>query len=284
MLIKTCLCLILGHIEAHLRYPHCWVWLTASQLFGQLFAAHRAEQLVAVWRGEGDASSELAATDFITCNLDKKVEPRCLFLFFSPLAADFISASYILNEIFFPFVFWNLDERVGAVFLLSAAVQVPGHGVRRAGAQTPPSHTPAFLHLIHLKISSYKCLANRGASASPTGDQELAVRRQGDLPHFPRVPNHNSSGRRERGRGWANGEWWWGRWRRGGERGRGKRRGGGGGRRWQRRQASFPAVADEEAVSDGKERSCICSQSSPQGKLRNTCLVFFKPSDDLKCP
>lgn len=105
MLIKTCLCLILGHIEAHLRYPHCWVWLTASQLFGQLFAAHRAEQLVAVWRGEGDASSELAATDFITCNLDKKVEPRCLFLFFSPLAADFISSSYILNEIFFPFVF-----------------------------------------------------------------------------------------------------------------------------------------------------------------------------------
>lgn len=75
--------LILGHIEAHLRYPHCWVWLTASQLFGQLFAAHRAEQLVSVWRGEGDVSSELAATDFITCNLDKKVEPRCLFLFFS---------------------------------------------------------------------------------------------------------------------------------------------------------------------------------------------------------
>uniref|UniRef100_A0AAX7VDC5 UTP20 small subunit processome component n=1 Tax=Astatotilapia calliptera TaxID=8154 RepID=A0AAX7VDC5_ASTCA len=69
---------IWGHIEAHLRYPHCWVWLTASQLFGQLFAAHRAEQLVAVWRGEGDASSELAATDFITCNLDKKMRELAL--------------------------------------------------------------------------------------------------------------------------------------------------------------------------------------------------------------
>lgn len=65
----------LGHIEAHLRYPHCWVWLTASQLFGQLFAAHQAEQLVAVWRGEGGASSKSAATDFITNNLDKKVKP-----------------------------------------------------------------------------------------------------------------------------------------------------------------------------------------------------------------
>lgn len=132
------------------------------------------------------------------------------------------------------------------------------------------THLPSC---IHLKISSCRCLANRGASASPTGDQELAVRRQSDLPHFPRVPNHNSSGRRERGRGWANGEWWWGRWRRG-ERGRWKRRGGG--RRWQRRQASFPAVADEEAVSDGKERSCICSQSSPQG-TKHFCLVFLNP-------
>lgn len=65
-----------GHIEAHLRYPHCWVWLTASQLFGQLFAAHQAEQLVSVWRGEdGDASSQSIVTSFITNNLDKKVKP-----------------------------------------------------------------------------------------------------------------------------------------------------------------------------------------------------------------
>lgn len=65
-----------GHIEAHLRYPHCWVWLTASQLFGQLFAAHQAEQLVSVWRGEdGDASSRPIVTSFITNNLDKKVKP-----------------------------------------------------------------------------------------------------------------------------------------------------------------------------------------------------------------
>lgn len=66
-----------GHIEAHLRYPHCWVWLTASQLFGQLFAAQPAEQLVSIWRGEGgDASSRSTATTFITSNLDKKVRAR----------------------------------------------------------------------------------------------------------------------------------------------------------------------------------------------------------------
>ncbi|XP_040003243.1 small subunit processome component 20 homolog isoform X2 [Xiphias gladius] len=73
------LCHIWGHIEAHLRYPHCWVWLTASQLFGQLFAAQRAEQLVTIWRGEGgDASSKSAATAFITSNLDKKMRELAL--------------------------------------------------------------------------------------------------------------------------------------------------------------------------------------------------------------
>uniref|UniRef100_A0A8C9YSM5 UTP20 small subunit processome component n=1 Tax=Sander lucioperca TaxID=283035 RepID=A0A8C9YSM5_SANLU len=65
---------IWGHIEAHLRYPHCWVWLTASQLFGQLFAAHQAEQLVALWRGEEvDASPLSPATAFITSRLDKRL-------------------------------------------------------------------------------------------------------------------------------------------------------------------------------------------------------------------
>lgn len=71
----------LGHIEAHLRYPHCWVWLTASQLFGQLFAARQAEQLVAVWRGEGGVDSpQQAATAFIINGLDKKVTGPLLVL------------------------------------------------------------------------------------------------------------------------------------------------------------------------------------------------------------
>ncbi|XP_019108873.2 small subunit processome component 20 homolog isoform X2 [Larimichthys crocea] len=73
------LCRIWGHIEAHLRYPHCWVWLTASQLFGQLFAAHQAEQLIAVWRGEaGDATPPPPATAFIANNLDKKMRELAL--------------------------------------------------------------------------------------------------------------------------------------------------------------------------------------------------------------
>lgn len=62
-------------MEAHLRYPHCWVWLTASQLFGQLFAAHKPEELVAVWRGEATgAPPPASATAFIAGRLDKKVK------------------------------------------------------------------------------------------------------------------------------------------------------------------------------------------------------------------
>lgn len=75
-----------GHIEAHLRYPHCWVWLTASQLFGQLFAANEAEKLVAVWRGEGgEAAAQASATTFITSKLDKKVRLRGPTVFFPVL-------------------------------------------------------------------------------------------------------------------------------------------------------------------------------------------------------
>uniref|UniRef100_A0A8C7G581 UTP20 small subunit processome component n=1 Tax=Oncorhynchus kisutch TaxID=8019 RepID=A0A8C7G581_ONCKI len=76
----------LCHVETHLRYPHCWVWLTASQLFGQLFAAHRPDQLVARWREEttekGSAKNtttpEPVATTFLTTNLDKKMRELVL--------------------------------------------------------------------------------------------------------------------------------------------------------------------------------------------------------------
>uniref|UniRef100_A0A3B3Y953 Uncharacterized protein n=1 Tax=Poecilia mexicana TaxID=48701 RepID=A0A3B3Y953_9TELE len=81
------------HVEAHLRHPHCWVWLTASQLFGQLFAAQPAEQLVAVWREtKGDASSHPAAVDFITNNLDKKMRELALS-FCSQLQSKFLDTA-----------------------------------------------------------------------------------------------------------------------------------------------------------------------------------------------
>ncbi|KAM9772369.1 small subunit processome component 20 homolog [Syngnathus typhle] len=70
---------IWGHVEAHLRYPHCWVWLTASQVFGQLFAARQAEELAAAWKEKkGGQSQPKVATAFITSNLDKRMRELAL--------------------------------------------------------------------------------------------------------------------------------------------------------------------------------------------------------------
>ncbi|XP_038143159.1 small subunit processome component 20 homolog [Cyprinodon tularosa] len=84
---------IWGHIEAHLRHPHCWVWLTASQLFGQLFATQPAEQLVAIWKGqEGDASCRPAAIEFITSDLDRRMRELAL-IFCSQLQSKFLDTA-----------------------------------------------------------------------------------------------------------------------------------------------------------------------------------------------
>ncbi|KAG7255359.1 hypothetical protein CRUP_025386, partial [Coryphaenoides rupestris] len=71
-----------GHIEAHLRYPHCWVWVTASQLFGQLFAAHQPQELIQMWRAEGESGrGQLPlASAFLASRLDSKVIKNLIFV------------------------------------------------------------------------------------------------------------------------------------------------------------------------------------------------------------
>ncbi|XP_028810161.1 small subunit processome component 20 homolog [Denticeps clupeoides] len=72
---------IWGHIDAHLRYPHSWVWLTASQLFGQLFAAQKAEELVALWSAQKEKNIKTplpVATGFLLTNMDKKMRELVL--------------------------------------------------------------------------------------------------------------------------------------------------------------------------------------------------------------
>ncbi|KAK0145461.1 Small subunit processome component 20 [Merluccius polli] len=92
------------HIEAHLRYPHCWVWLTASQLFGQLFASQQPQGLVQMWREEGEAECPMpVATAFLTSRLDKKMR-ECVLSFSHQLLSRFLdtaSGEQIIKNLIF---------------------------------------------------------------------------------------------------------------------------------------------------------------------------------------
>ncbi|KAM8884134.1 small subunit processome component 20 homolog [Synchiropus picturatus] len=83
---------IWGHVESHLRYPHCWVWLTASQLFGQMFAAHKAEDLVSAWRGHSATSGLPVATTFLCERLDQKMR-ECSMSFYHQLQSKFLDTA-----------------------------------------------------------------------------------------------------------------------------------------------------------------------------------------------
>ncbi|KAG7320342.1 hypothetical protein KOW79_016195 [Hemibagrus wyckioides] len=71
---------IWGHIEAHLRYPHSWVWLTASQIFGLLFAAQKPEELLSLWHSAKNVpqNNQPVASTFLSTNLDKRMRELVL--------------------------------------------------------------------------------------------------------------------------------------------------------------------------------------------------------------
>ncbi|XP_059792731.1 small subunit processome component 20 homolog isoform X2 [Balaenoptera ricei] len=67
---------IWSHVHSHLRHPHNWVWLTAAQIFGLLFASCRPEELIRKRNVKKTKKklSEPVAISFLTSDLDQKMK------------------------------------------------------------------------------------------------------------------------------------------------------------------------------------------------------------------
>ncbi|XP_060050218.1 small subunit processome component 20 homolog isoform X2 [Erinaceus europaeus] len=66
---------IWSHVHSHLRHPHNWVWLTAAQIFGLLFASCQPEELIRKWSAKKKKKfSGPVAIGFLTTDLHQKMK------------------------------------------------------------------------------------------------------------------------------------------------------------------------------------------------------------------
>ncbi|CAJ0938489.1 unnamed protein product [Ranitomeya imitator] len=70
---------ICAHVQSHLWYPHSWVWLTSSQIFGQLFSLQKPEELVSKWMSRKVKKKKAEPSDFLLADqLEAKMKDLAL--------------------------------------------------------------------------------------------------------------------------------------------------------------------------------------------------------------
>ncbi|KAM8974068.1 small subunit processome component 20 homolog isoform 2-T2 [Pelodytes ibericus] len=83
---------ICGHVQSHLYYPHSWVWLTSSQIFGLLFALQKPEDLVNKSKTNGKKTQSGCPVPYLVDNLDTKIKDLAL-CFCHQLQSKFLDQS-----------------------------------------------------------------------------------------------------------------------------------------------------------------------------------------------